>query len=49
MHVVSKNDQNLDRQLDQLKQAGCYRIYQEKNDGDKERTPGTDSHDGLTS
>ena len=36
---VSKNDQNLDRQLDQLKQAGCYRIYQEKMTGTKKERP----------
>lgn len=36
---VSKNDQNLDRQLDQLKQAGCNRIYQEKMTGTKKERP----------
>ena len=34
-----KNDQNLDRQLDQLKQAGCNRIYQEKMTGTKKERP----------
>ena len=36
---VSKLDQNLDRQLDQLKREGCERIYQEKITGTrKDRT-----------
>ena len=39
MHVFSKKSQNLDRQLDQLKQAGCNRIYQEKMTGTKKERP----------
>lgn len=36
---VSRTDQNLDRQLDQLKKAGCDRIYQEKITGTKKDRP----------
>ncbi len=36
---VSKIDQNLDRQLDQLKKADCNRIYQEKITGTKKERP----------
>lgn len=36
---VSRTDQNLDRQLDQLKKAGCDRIYQEKMTGTKKDRP----------
>lgn len=36
---VSTQDQNLDRQLDQLKVAGCERIYQEKITGAKRSRP----------
>ena len=36
---VSTQDQNLDRQLDNLKAAGCERIYQEKMTGTKSDRP----------
>jgi DNA invertase Pin-like site-specific DNA recombinase len=36
---VSTNDQNLDRQIDQLKEYGCERIYQEKITGTKKERP----------
>ena len=36
---VSTQDQNLERQLDQLEQAGCERIYQEKITGTKKERP----------
>lgn len=36
---VSTTDQNLDAQLDQLKQHGCERIYQEKISGVKRDRP----------
>lgn len=36
---VSKNEQNLDRQLDQLKAQGCERIYIEKITGTKKERP----------
>ena len=36
---VSKLDQNLDRQLDQLKKEGCERIYQEKMTGTRKDRP----------
>lgn len=36
---VSTKDQNLDRQLDQLKQANCERIYQEKMTGKTKNRP----------
>ena len=36
---VSKLDQNLDRQLDQLKKEGCERIYQEKITGTRKDRP----------
>ena len=36
---VSTQDQNLDRQLDQLKNEGCERIYQEKITGTKKERP----------
>lgn len=36
---VSRTDQNLDRQLDHLKKAGCDRIYQEKITGTKKDRP----------
>lgn len=36
---VSKLDQNLDRQLDQLKKEGCERIYQEKVTGTRKDRP----------
>ena len=39
---VSTQDQNLDRQLDQLKAAGCEKIYQEKITGMKKDRPELD-------
>ena len=36
---VSTQDQNLDRQLDQLRQDGCERIYEEKVSGAKSDRP----------
>ena len=36
---VSTLDQNLSRQLDQLKQEGCMRIYEEKESGAKQDRP----------
>ena len=36
---VSTQDQNLERQLDQLEQAGCERIFQEKITGTKKERP----------
>lgn len=36
---VSTQDQNLDRQIDNLKAAGCERIYQEKMTGTKSDRP----------
>jgi len=39
---VSAQDQNLDRQTDQLKLAGCDRIYQEKFTGTKKDRPELD-------
>ena len=36
---VSTQDQNLDRQLDQLRQDGCQRIYEEKGSGAKRDRP----------
>ena len=41
---VSKLDQNLDRQLDQLKKEGCERIYQEKITGTRKDRPGRGHH-----
>ena len=37
---VSTHEQNLDLQLDALKQAGCERIYQDQVSGTKEARPG---------
>ena len=34
---VSTQDQNLDRQIDQLRQEGCTRIYEEKASGVNDR------------
>ncbi|HZK70808.1 MAG TPA: recombinase family protein [Clostridia bacterium] len=39
---VSTQDQNLDRQTDQLKEAGCNKIYQEKITGTKKERPELD-------
>lgn len=39
---VSTQDQNLDRQLDNLKAAGCEKIYQEKMTGTKANRPELD-------
>ena len=39
---VSTQDQNLDRQIDQLKAAGCERIYQEKITGKSKSRPELD-------
>lgn len=39
---VSTHDQNLDRQIDQLKACGCERIYQEKITGTKKDRPELD-------
>lgn len=39
---VSTQDQNLDRQIDQLKAAGCERIYQEKITGKTKHRPELD-------
>ncbi len=39
---VSVESQNLDRQLDQLKQSGCERIFQEKATGTKKDRPELD-------
>ena len=36
---VSTQDQNLDRQLDQLRREGCERIYEEKVSGAKSDRP----------
>ena len=36
---VSTQEQNLDRQLDQLRQSGCERIYEEKVSGAKSDRP----------
>ena len=36
---VSTQEQNLDRQLDNLKERGCERIYQEKMTGTKANRP----------
>lgn len=36
---VSTNDQNLDRQLDQLSEYGCERIFQEKVTGSRKERP----------
>ena len=36
---VSTQDQNLDRQLDQLRREGCERIYEEKESGAKSDRP----------
>ena len=36
---VSTQDQNLDRQLDQLRQDGCTRIFEEKASGAKQDRP----------
>lgn len=36
---VSTKEQNLDRQLDQLKEAGCERIFQEKISGTSKERP----------
>ncbi len=36
---ISAQEQNLDRQIDQLKVAGCERIYQEKITGTKKSRP----------
>lgn len=36
---VSTTDQNLDRQIDQLKDAGCERIYSEKRSGKNVERP----------
>jgi len=33
---VSKNEQNLDIQIEKLKKAGCHEIYQEKVSGSKD-------------
>jgi DNA invertase Pin-like site-specific DNA recombinase len=39
---VSTQDQNLDRQIDQLQQLGCERIFQEKVTGSKKERPELD-------
>ena len=39
---VSTQDQNLDRQMDNLKAAGCERIYCEKMTGTKAHRPELD-------
>jgi DNA invertase Pin-like site-specific DNA recombinase len=39
---VSTQDQNLDRQTDQLKEAGCDKIYKEKVTGTKKERPELD-------
>lgn len=39
---VSTNDQNLDRQLDQLSEYGCERIFQEKITGSQKERPELD-------
>jgi len=39
---VSTQDQNLDRQIDQLKEFGCEKIYQEKITGTKKDRPELD-------
>ena len=39
---VSTQEQNLDRQTDQLQQAGCERIFQEKVTGSKKERPELD-------
>ncbi len=36
---VSTSDQNLDRQIDQLREQGCGRIYQEKITGTSKERP----------
>lgn len=36
---VSTQDQNLDRQIDQLKEAGCKKIFEEKITGTKKERP----------
>lgn len=36
---VSTQDQNLNRQLDQLKEAGCEKVFQEKMTGTKKERP----------
>lgn len=36
---VSTNDQNLNRQLDQLSEYGCERIFQEKITGSQKERP----------
>ena len=40
---VSTQEQNLDRQIDQLNQAGCARIFQEKASGTKKDRPELDN------
>lgn len=39
---VSTQEQNLDRQIDQLKEEGCQKIYQEKITGSKKDRPELD-------
>ena len=39
---VSTEEQNLDRQLDSLKEAGCEKIFQEKITGTKKERPELD-------
>ena len=39
---VSTRDQNLDLQLNALKQAGCQRVYQDIASGAKQARPGLD-------
>ena len=36
---VSTEEQNLDRQLDSLKEAGCEKIFREKITGTKKERP----------
>jgi len=40
---VSTHDQNLDRQIDQLQQVGCERIFREKASGSKKERPELDN------
>lgn len=39
---VSKQEQNLERQIDQLKEAGCKKIFEEKITGTKKERPELD-------